>query len=152
MKPLLLMSRLFIGPSDPKLNLGAEMNDPRVAPVVVTVSCNATVAYPSVLPMPGWPNAPSKPKLSLENEVITPGVSPDVVTVSRVPELIRLSVDNVRVHEKPVEVVTLDAPAGYISVWLKTTGRQPRSAGKSRPNPSTQERSNLAPHNDKKMR
>ena len=44
MKPLLLMSGLFVGPPDPKLNLGAEMCDPGVAPVVVNVSCNPTVA------------------------------------------------------------------------------------------------------------
>jgi hypothetical protein len=44
MKPLLLMSALFIGPQDPKLNLGAKMSEPGDAPFVVTVFGNPTVA------------------------------------------------------------------------------------------------------------
>jgi hypothetical protein len=113
MKPLLLMS---VGPHDPKLNLGAEMSEPGVAPVVVLA------------------------------------VTLDVVTVSIVPKLSRLSVDNVRVHEKPVEVASLSAPARLVFAWLKIASRQPGSAGRSTPNPSTQERISLAPNRDNRMR
>ena len=112
MKPLLLMS---VGPHDPKLNLGAEMSEPGVAPVVVLA------------------------------------VSLDVVTVSIVPKLSRLSVDNVRVHEKP-EVASLFAPARLVFAWLKIASRQPGSAGRSTPYPSTQERISLAPNSDNRMR
>jgi hypothetical protein len=113
MKPLLLMS---VGPHDPKLNLGAEMSEPGVAPVGVLA------------------------------------VSLDVVTVSIVPKLSRLSVDNVRVHEKPVEVASLFAPARLVFAWLKIASRQPGSAGRSTPYPSTQERISLAPSSDNRMR
>jgi hypothetical protein len=41
MKPLLLIS---VGPHDPKLNFGAKMSETGVAPVVVSVFSNATVA------------------------------------------------------------------------------------------------------------
>jgi hypothetical protein len=112
MKPLLLMS---VGPHDPKLNLGAEMSEPGVAPVGVLA------------------------------------VSLDVVTVSIVPKLSRLSVDNVRVHEKP-EVAALFAPARLVFAWLKIASRQPGSAGRSTPYPSTQERISPAPNSDKRMR
>ena len=102
--------------------------------------------------MPGWPNAPSDPNLKLGKEVSTPAVSLDVVTVSIVPKLSRLSVENVRVHEKPVEVASLNAPARRAFAWVKIASRQPGSAGRSTPYPSTQERISLAPNRDDRMR
>ena len=43
MKPLFPMPALFIGPQDPKLNLGVELSQPGVSQDVETVSSDLTV-------------------------------------------------------------------------------------------------------------